>query len=87
MTDNNKYILALDIGGTNPRLAMMQILGANEFKIVEVMEAKSDSNSIIPIINTFLQQCWTKGYTTNTCVISVAGPIDNNSCSNVSQFN
>lgn len=81
MTDNNKYILALDIGGTNPRLAMMQILGANEFKIVEVMEAKSDSNSIIPIINTFLQQCGTKGYTTNTCVISVAGPIDNNSCS------
>jgi len=80
MTNKNKYILTLDIGGTNPRLAMMEILGENEFKIVELSEAKSDSNSIIPIINNFLEKCGNNGYTTNTCVISVAGPIDNNSC-------
>lgn len=80
MTNKNKYILTLDIGGTNPRLAMMQIISSNEFKIVELGEAKSDSNSIIPIINSFLELCGHKGYMTNTCIISVAGPIENNSC-------
>lgn len=77
---NNKYLLTLDIGGSNPRLAMMEILSENNFKILKTTDAKSDSNSIIPIINNFLEECSKIGYTTNTVVISVAGPIENNSC-------
>jgi len=79
---NEKYILELDIGGTNPRIAMIQIKGDNNFKILKISEAKSNSNLIIPIINNFLEECGQSGWTTNTAIISVAGPIENNCCYN-----
>ncbi|MFH1915798.1 MAG: glucokinase [Nanoarchaeota archaeon] len=76
-----KHILCLDIGGTTPRLAMVAIHGFDNYKILFQQKADKNQDSIIPAINQFLN--WSaheKGWTTNTCVASVAGPVFNNSC-------
>jgi len=74
-----KYILALDIGGTYTRLAMVEV--SDDFKIAERLEISSaEIKNITDTINNFLRICGEKGLTTDTCVISMAGPIENNAC-------
>jgi glucokinase len=76
-----KNILCLDVGGTNPRLAMVKVLGIDHYEILIQQNADKNQDSIIPSINIFLQWCANeKGWRTNTCVASVAGPVFNNSC-------
>ena len=76
------YVLALDIGGTNPRLAMMHIKGENDYVIIHQATVDKELPSVIPAINDFLTDCAHKGFTTNMCCASVAGPVDtkDNAC-------
>ncbi len=75
------YILALDIGGTNPRIAMVQLLGKNNFKVIEKTRITDNVNSLIEPINNFLKDLGEKNITTDTCCISIACPVENNTCS------
>jgi len=76
-----KYILALDIGGTNPRLAMMEVLGPDSYEIKHKQSIDKNQDSVIPSINNFLKECADRfNYTTDTCCACVAGPISNNEC-------
>lgn len=67
-----KNILCLDIGGTNPRMAMMQITDKTSIL------AKTEVNgpSLIDSMNDFMRTCAESGWITNTCVAAVAGPVD-----------
>jgi len=77
-------ILALDIGGTNPRMAMMKVNARNDYEILLKRDVDKDQDSILPSINDFLAECSEKGFTTNTCCACVAGPVDvsKNACYN-----
>jgi glucokinase len=75
-----KYILAMDIGGTNPRLAMLKINKDNDYTILTKKNVDKTQSSIIPEINKFLKECGKEGWTTNVCCASVAGPVANNAC-------
>lgn len=76
------YILTLDIGGTNPRIAMMQMHSPTQFSLLYEEKANKSEPSIIPIINAFLEKCAHKKWTTNACCVSVAGAVFNNACHN-----
>lgn len=67
-----KYYLTADIGGTNPRLAM---LDENRY-IVEIKDLTH--NNLIEQINDFLKYCGDKNITTDSFCIAAAGPIENN---------
>ena len=71
-----RYILAGDLGGTNPRLAMVDEHGQVVFK----QQLPNDAASLVPLINDFLRLAAEHGYTTDTCCLGVAGPVQNNSC-------
>lgn len=72
-------ILCLDIGGTNPRMAMIQDTG----KLTILAKKKVTGPSLIDAMNEFLRECAESGWRTRTCVAAVAGPIDHvkNECS------
>jgi glucokinase len=72
------FILCLDIGGTNPRLAMLEVQGFDQYEIKAVHDVDKTATSIIPEINKFLASVSRAGYTTNTCCVSVAGPVAGN---------
>jgi len=66
-------ILALDLGGTHQRIAIMQ-----DDKILKKKDI--DLKELIPQINQFLKECSEEGHETEICCISAAGPIENNKC-------
>jgi len=74
------HILCLDIGGTNPRMAMMAVKGFGSYEMVKVYEVKTRVPDIIPEINKFLAEAAKEGIATKTCCASVAGPVFNNGC-------
>lgn len=78
----SKFILTADIGGTNPRLAMVQVKELDNYHIVAKKGVNKNQDSVINEINDFLRECGEHGWTTNTCCACVAGPIDeaNNAC-------
>ncbi len=71
------YILVLDIGGTNVRLAMMEtdVFGNSSLLLKKVILTEEVS-SLVQEINHFLKEAAEKGFETNTCSISVAGPVE-----------
>jgi len=72
----SRYVLSLDIGGTNPRMAMVKISRKNDYHIVLKKSIDRDQKSIIPEIKEFLKECIGKGIKTHACCASVAGPVD-----------
>lgn len=72
-------VVTLDLGGTNPRIAMIADTIISQKK-VDVRIALSHT------INTFLAEMAEQGRTTNVCVIAVAGPVENNRCKNPTNF-
>lgn len=70
------YVLSLDIGGTNPRMAMVKINKENDYHIVLKKRIDRDHKSIIPEIKEFLEECGKKGIKTHACCASVAGLVD-----------
>ncbi|MFH1209344.1 MAG: glucokinase [archaeon] len=73
---NIKYVLTLDIGGTNPRMAVVEVLGIDNYKIIEKRDINKEKDSIIEDINNFLRDLGNKDITTDVCCVSVAGPVD-----------
>ncbi len=74
------YVLCLDIGGTNPRMAMIEVLRDAQFKILAKDDVKKEDKSVIPSINRFLETCAEQGISTEVCCAGVAGPIEGNAC-------
>lgn len=74
-----KYILCIDIGGTNPRMAIVSV---NEKKIFNIIEsANINGNSLEKSTNIFLEVMKKeKNISTDKCVISIAGIVNNNKC-------
>lgn len=81
------FILTGDIGGTNPKLAMLKVLENNLFDVVKIKDIKNLSDSIVVEINSFLGECAKENMTTNSCCLAVAGPVENNSCLNLTNSN
>ncbi len=71
-----RYVLCLDVGGTNPRMAMVEIRKKDDYKIVLKKRIDREQKSVIPEIREFLKECAKKGIKTNTCCAAVAGPVD-----------
>lgn len=74
------FILTADIGGTNPCLAMLRVVGDSSLDVVKIKDIKNRSDSIVLEINSFLGECAEENLTTNTCCLGVAGPVLDNSC-------
>ena len=73
-----RHILTLDMGGTNQRMAMISATENSVMKILKKIDIPKTETSIIPSINNFLKNCSASGWTTNTCVVGIAGPVDKN---------
>jgi glucokinase len=71
-----RYVLSLDVGGTNPRMAMVKINKENDYQIVVKRSIDRNQKSIIPDMNDFLKECRKKGIKSHACCASVAGPVD-----------
>lgn len=69
-----KYFLTADIGGTNPRLAIL-----NE-KSEIIIKENITHEKLIQQINDFLKICGEKDITTDTLCIAAAGIINKNIC-------
>ncbi len=71
-----RYVLSLDVGGTNPRMAMVKISKRNDYRIVLKRGIDRNRKSIIPEIKEFLKECGKKGIKSYACCAAVAGPVD-----------
>jgi glucokinase len=71
-----RYVLCLDIGGTNPRMAMVKIKKKNDYEIVLKKRIDREQKSVIPDMNDFLKECGKKGIKSYACCAVVAGPVD-----------
>lgn len=68
------YTLTLDIGGTNPRIAIV----SDTNDILEI-EKLTEEIELIPQINEYLKKVSEKNITTNICCIAASGVVKNNS--------
>src|SRR3989344_8906919 len=78
-----KYILALDIGGTHTRLALIESKGYVIAKFRSIYS--SIITDITDPINDFLKDCHkdNQAWTTDTAAIACAGIVENNKCPNM----
>lgn len=77
------YSLALDVGGSNPRISMID----NALRIVDVWKLDLNNFSLIDQINNFLKEMGKRGMTTDTCCIAVAGKIVDGKKCNLTNIN
>lgn len=75
-----RCILVADIGGTNPRLAMMTVKGLHSFELLYSEKLDNNNSDFAWQVNVFLRTCSERGWTTATACFSVAGPVINNAC-------
>jgi len=77
------YILVGDIGGTNPKLAMVEYFGDNHYEVISIKKLDVNSSDLVFQINYFLEEESKLNRTTSICCIGAAGIIKNNSCLNL----
>lgn len=75
-----RHILVGDIGGTNPRFAMVLARDLHNFSLLHVGKIDNNNPDFAGQVNTFLAACGEKGWTTDTACFAIAGPITNNTC-------
>ena len=75
-----RHILVADIGGTNPRIAMVKATGLHSFQLLQVGALNINNPDFVLQINEFLKECGHRGWTTDTACFAIAGPITNNAC-------
>lgn len=75
-----RHVLVGDIGGTNPRLAMVRARGLHDFELLEIGKIENNNPDFAGQVNAFLALCGAKGWTTDTACFAIAGPITNNAC-------
>lgn len=75
-----RVILVGDIGGTNPRVAMVRATSLHSFELLHVGKINNTNPDFAGQLNSFLTECGARGWGTDTACFAIAGPITNNAC-------
>lgn len=77
------YTLVGDIGGTHPRLAIID----ENLKITAKKDLDTSASDIVVQINSFLEEVSKKGITTSRCCLAVAGVVEDQHCDDLTNSN